>query len=160
MRVVARGSPVAADREARFGRVALAPPAVEDRTVDDAVQRCLHAGRPRRFERPARVVQPHVDALHEIARERHLVVGQEDDTAVRARDARELDERANQLLAALICRMGFACENELEWTLRIRKQACEAVVIADDQVGALVRREAAREADRERIGIERLAEAA
>src|SRR5437870_5042142 len=56
--------------------------------------------------------------------------------------------------------MGFPCEHELQWTLRIREQAREPVVIADDQVGALVRREAAREADRERLRIERLTEAA
>src|SRR5581483_6797028 len=100
LRVVVRGDPVAADREAGLLGVALAPPAVEDRHVDDAVQGGLHARRAGRLERPARVVEPDVDALHEVARQRHLVVGQEDDASVRLRAPRERDDLLDKRLPA------------------------------------------------------------
>ena len=71
----------AADRPAVVAGPALVPPAVEDADVDDAVRRGLHAARPRRLERPARVVEPDVDAGDEIAGDPDVVVLEDEDPA-------------------------------------------------------------------------------
>ena len=68
-----------ADREAVRAVVRLGPPAVEDREVERAIQERLLARGPARLLRPARVVQPDVDALHELARDVDVVVLDEHD---------------------------------------------------------------------------------
>ncbi len=54
--------------------VRLGPPAVEHRQVQAAVQHDLLAAGAARFERPPRVVQPDVDALHQVAADVDVVV--------------------------------------------------------------------------------------
>ena len=54
-----------ADREAVQPVVGLRPPAVENRKVQAAVQDHLLAAGARCFQRTPRIVQPHVDALHQ-----------------------------------------------------------------------------------------------
>ena len=61
--------------------VPLVPPAVPDRDVEPAVERGLHARGAAGLQRPQRVVQPHVAALHQGVRHVHVVVGQEHDPA-------------------------------------------------------------------------------
>ena len=70
LRAFVRVRLAAADGPAVGAVVALVPPAVEHGAVDDPVHGGLHAARARCLERPARVVQPHVDALDEVARRR------------------------------------------------------------------------------------------
>ena len=88
-------------------------------------------------------------------RERHVVIGKEHHAAVRARAARECDDPLDQLLAALVGGMGLAREHDLERTLGIREQARQPLGVAEEQIGALVGREAPREADRQGVWIER-----
>src|SRR5687768_17768089 len=45
-------------------------------------------------------------------------------------------------------------KDELHWTVPIREQTPQTRFVAEEQARALVRREAAREADRERAGAE------
>ena len=78
------------DRPADVGRVALRPPAVEHREIQDAVDRGLHAARPRSLERPARSVQPDVTATHHRPGDTHVVVLEEDDATLCARLPPEL----------------------------------------------------------------------
>ena len=66
--------------------VRLGPPAVEDREVQPAVEHHLLAAGARRLERPARVVEPDVDALDQVAADVDVVVLDEDDLAGELRD--------------------------------------------------------------------------
>ena len=54
-------------------------------TFDDAVHGRLHPARPGRLERPARVVEPDVDALDEEAGDPHVVVLEDEDPAAQLR---------------------------------------------------------------------------
>src|SRR5262245_50744148 len=63
-------------------------------------------------------------------------------------------DAANEILAAAVVRMGFAAEDDLQRTNALRDLG-KTLRIREDQVGALVRRGATREADREHLWIER-----
>ena len=73
----------------------------------------LHAAGARGFERPARVVQPHVHALNEVAGDVHVVVFDEDHAAAELRLARLLHHALDEFLAAVVLRVGLAGEDEL-----------------------------------------------
>ncbi len=143
-----------ADGEAAVGRVALGPPAVEDGAVEHAVQRRLHSRRARRLHRPTRGVEPDVHALDEPPRERHLVVGQEHDVAMRAVAAREVDHLADDVLAALVRRVRFAGDDDLQRAIGIAEQRRQPLRLAEQESRAFIRREPPRKTDRERLGIE------
>ena len=51
------------------------------RQVQAAVDADLHAAGARRFQRPARIVQPDVDALHQVAGDVDVVIFDEDHAA-------------------------------------------------------------------------------
>ena len=103
-----------ADRPAVVLLVALVPPAVEHADVEDAVLGGLHAGRPRRLERPARVVEPDVDALHEEARDAHVVVLEDEHAAAQLRRARALEDLLDHPLAGPVGRVRLAGEDDLD----------------------------------------------
>ena len=63
-----------ADGEAVQAVVGLGPPAVEDRQVQAAVEHHLLAAGAAGLERPPRVVQPDVDALHQVPADVDVVV--------------------------------------------------------------------------------------
>ena len=144
-----------ADDEAGLVVRRLVPPAVEHREVQDAVHRGLHAGRAGRLARALGRVQPDVAAGHEGARERHVVVGQEDDAALRAPAAPPpaRPSRRNSLPASS---RGCALpgEEDLHRAADLVQEVLEPLRLAEEQRRALVRREAAREADRQRPRVE------
>jgi hypothetical protein len=70
------------DRPAVLAVVALAPPAVEHRQVDGAVDRRLHARGARGFQRVDRVVEPDVDAGHHAPRQVQVVAFDQQDAAL------------------------------------------------------------------------------
>ena len=150
-RVLRRG---AADREPAVRRVRLGPPAVEDRAVEHAVQRRLHPRGARRLERPPRRVEPDVDALHEPSRERHLVVLEEDDAPGRRGLPREVHDELDQILPVLVRRVRLPRDEHLDRALGIGEEQREPLGPAEEEARALVGREAAREADREDLGVE------
>jgi hypothetical protein len=143
-----------ADRPAVLAVESLDPPAIGDRQVEATVGGDLHARRAARFERADRVVEPHIDALHERAGELDVVVLEEEDLARELRSARVLDHAAQDLLTFAIARVRLACEEKTHGATLVRDERGETVEVAEDQVRTLVGREAAREADQERVGIE------
>ena len=68
--------------------------------------------------------------------------------------ARQIDDLADEFLAAGIMRMGFACENELHRTIRIIEDGFQALDIAHEKGRPFVGGEAARKANRQRVGVE------
>ena len=125
---------------------ALGPPAVEDRDVGHAVHRRLHARRARRLERPARVVEPDVGAARQQRAERHVVVLEEHD--VRRVLLRGVDQLADQRLAGDVARVRLAGEDDLHAVI---EQLLQRLLVAEDQIGALVGRGAPREADQQLV---------
>ena len=147
--------PVVADGEAVLAVVGLGPPAVEDREVEAAVEHGFHAAGAGGFLRPARCVEPDVDALHQVAGDVDVVIFDEHDAAGEAAVVAEVFDLLDEVLAGLVGRMGLAGEDELHGALRIVDQLGQRIHLAEEQVGPLVRGEAACEADGERVGIER-----
>src|SRR5581483_10950969 len=70
----------------------------------------------------------------------------------------QMDDVLNESLAIVIARMGFARENELNWTRTVAGEAHDIFKLLKNQRGALVSREAAREANGQRIRIQQLIE--
>ena len=143
------------DRPAVLAVVPLVPPAVEDREVQHAVERGLHAARAARLERAQRVVEPHVAAGVERLRERDVVVGQEHDPPAHLRVAAEAHELLDEDLARVVGRVRLAADHDLHRTLGVGEQPREPLGVAQHQREALVGRHAPREADREHLGVER-----
>ena len=72
--------------------------------------------------------------------------------------AHHLRDLLQDLLSRLVVRMGLAGKQELHRALGIVDHRGQALDVGEDQVGALVGGEAAREADGQRIGREHLVE--
>ncbi len=142
------------DRPAVVAVVPLVPPAVEDREVEPAVERRLHARRAARLVGPQRVVQPDVAAGVERLRHRDVVVRQEHDPVPHLGVVGEADDLLDHLLAALVGRVRLAGDHQLDRALGVQQQPLEPLRVAHHQGQSLVRRDAAREADRQHVGVE------
>ena len=148
-----------ADGPAVGARPALVPPAVEDGDIDDAVDGRLHAARPRGLERPARVVEPDIDALHEVAGDAHVVVLEDEGTPASLGAWRALEDVADDPLARAVGRVRLAGEDDLDGPLLVPQQARQALLVAEQQRGALVGREPAGEADGQDVRVEDMLDA-
>ena len=149
-------SPIAQPPEMLIGFV---EPAVQDAQVENAVDGRLHsAGAAGLFAAP-RVVEPQVHALHHLARHLHVVVFQEDHVFPEVGIARELHDLADVALARLVLGMGLAGDDDLHRHVLVQQNALEPLDVAEQQRGALVGGEAAREPDGESVGIEHLSRA-
>ncbi len=80
----------------------LIPPAVEGAQVQHAVGGSFHAAGAAGLIRPQRRVQPHVDALHQVARDRHVVIFEEDDAPPELRIAADVRDLLDQFLARIV----------------------------------------------------------
>ena len=147
----------AIDHPAVVAGEALGPPAVADAQVRHAVHRRLHAARAARLERLARIVQPHVAALHQEVRDVQVVVVDERDASAELRIERALVDALQVVLADVVGRMRLAGEDDLHRAGRRVQDAREPIRVVEDQLGPLVAGEAAREADRQRVRIEQRA---
>ena len=103
--------------------VGLGPPAVEDREVQAAVEHDLLAAGAAGLERAARVVEPDVDALHQVPADVDVVVLDEHASCRRtAGRCVSCGDLLDQLLAGLVVRVGLAGEDELDRPLRVVDQ--------------------------------------
>ena len=121
------------DRPAIVVLIALDPPAVEHAQVESAVDADLHPARPRRFERPARVVEPHVHALDQLAGDVHVVIFEEHDVVAQLRPAGQVQHFRDDFLALAIVRMSLAGKHQLDGTALLIEDRRQAVGIAKDQ---------------------------
>ena len=152
--VVALGA--VADGPAHFRGVALIPPAVQNGAVEAEVGSNLHAARAAGLHGPTRVVQPDVDAVHQLAGHGHVVVLHKQQAVLDAVFAGEADDLLNEPLAALVAGMGLAAEDKLNGPLLVRQHLHDAVAVAEEQRGALVGGKAAGKADGERLGVQQI----
>ena len=148
-----------ADGEAVEAVVGLGPPAIEHGEIEAAVENHLLPAGAGGFERTARIVEPDIDALDQMAADVDVVILHEDEFVAELGVAHHLGDLLEDALARLVVGMGLAGEEELHGALGIVDHGGEALHVGEQQVGALVGGEAAGEADGERIGREHFAEA-
>ena len=147
-----------ADGEAVESVVSFGPPAVEDGEVEASVEDDLLSAGTGGFKRAAWVVEPHIDALDEVAAYVDVVVLDEDELVGELAVAHHLGDLLQDLFAGLVEGMGFAGEDELHWALGVVDHGGETLDVGEEEVGAFVGGEATGEADREGIRGEELAE--
>src|SRR5262249_17288305 len=113
-----------------------------------------HAAGAARFKRPAWVVEPNIHALDQVASDVDVVILDEYDAAAKFGTPANLDDLGDQLLAAVVARMGLAGEDDLHRAVLVVDDGGQALQVAKEQVAALVGGEAAGKADGQGFGIE------
>src|SRR5688572_21665356 len=108
------------------------------------------------FERTTRIVEPDIAAGNHLARDVHVIILDEDEAAFEFAVFAKVNDVLDETLAFIVARMGFAGEDELNRALRVLRELHDVFELLEDQRSALVSRETAREADRERIGAQQL----
>src|SRR5690606_36789981 len=106
-----------------------------------------------RLERVTWVVHPHIDAGHEVLRKAHLVILDERNASTEPRIPRLKVDLLDELLAALIGRVGLAGEDELDRALRVGQDPGQPIDLAEEQRRAPVRRETPGETEREDVRV-------
>ena len=89
----------------------------------------------------------------------HVVVLEDEDAAAELRRAAAGEDRLDHLLAGPVGRVGLAGEDELDRPVGVVDEAGEPVHVGEEERGPLVGGEAAGEADRQDLRIERPARA-
>src|SRR5207237_8116438 len=138
-------------RPADIRAVSLVPPAAEHAHVEDAVGRRFHSRGPARLQEPARVVEPDVGALNQVAGDLDVVVLEEGYARL---FASQLDDLVEERFARLVGRVGLARIEDLDRLHRRREQALEAGAIGEHPRRALVGRGPAAEGAGQAIMIE------
>ena len=103
-----------------FRRVGFRPPAVQLREIEAAVDEHLHAAGATRFPGPPWRVEPDIYPLHQMLREEHVVIAEENRMRTGLGPANELDPLLDQGLSCRVRGMGLARKDELHRFLRIR----------------------------------------
>src|SRR5258706_12442527 len=111
--------PAVADGEAVHAVVSLRPPAVQNGEVEATVQYHLLPAGAGGFERPARIVEPDVHALHEQAPYVDVVVFYKDEFVGELRIAHQFRDLLQHALPRLISRMRLSGEHKLDGTIGI-----------------------------------------
>ena len=147
------------DGESIHAVVSLGPPAIENRKVQSAIQDHLLTARARCLQRPPRIVQPDINALHQMAADVDVVVFDKDELIC------ELRGCASD--SAICCRtrlpgssLGCALPAKTNCTgpFGIVHHGGQALDVRQKQVSSLVGRKAAGKSDSERVRTEYLAE--
>ena len=145
---------LARQRPAVVAVVALGPPAVEHAELQPAVDGVLHAARPAGLQRRPRHVDPDVAAADEPRGDAEVVVLEEDDALEGALLRAHGEQLLHEALAAVVARMRLAGQQQLDRPLAAEQREA-ALDVVQQQVQALVRRQPAREADRQDARVER-----
>ena len=140
-------SSAGSDGEAIQSVVRLGPPAVQDGEIEAAVQDHFLTARAGRLERPPGIVQPHVDALHEVASDINVVVFDKYKFVGELFVAHQLRDLLQHSLARIVARVRLSGEHKLHRPLRIVHHQGDFFDVGQDQVSALVSSEAPCESD-------------
>src|SRR6185436_1187120 len=124
--------------------VSLRPPSIEDGKVEAAVQYNLLPAGAGSFERSSRSVQPDVNALHKMLPHIDVIVFEKDESFRKRTVMHKLGDLLKYRLAWYIVRMSFPREDELDRPLRVVDHHGDLFKLLQNQIGALVCREAAR----------------
>src|SRR5262245_32909988 len=100
------------DGESVESVIGLRPPAIEHGKIEPTIQDHFLSACARRFERPSRIVQPDVDALHEVSADVDVVVLDENNFIGESRIAHEVCDLLKNSLAGLVLWMSLSGEHE------------------------------------------------
>jgi hypothetical protein len=95
----------------------------------------------------ARVVEPDVDALHEVAGDSNVVVLQHEDAAGQSWRAAAREDVLDDALARSVRGVGLAGKDDLDRALLVEDQSRQAFLVGEQQRRALVSGEAASESN-------------
>src|SRR6202034_3179098 len=98
-------------------------------------------------EGTTRIVQPDVDALHEITPDVNVIVFDKNKFIGEAGVAHQFRNLLQHFLSALIMRMRFAGKDKLHRTFRVVDHQGQILDVGQNQVGSFVGGEAAGKAD-------------
>jgi hypothetical protein len=140
-----------ADGESVRTIVPLGPPAVENGKIEAAIEDDLLPAGTRCLQRQPWIVQPNVDALHEMPGQIDVVILDEDDFVHESLFARQEGDFLQNGLSLLVLRVRLSGKNQLQWPLRVVDQRGDAVQVGEDEIASLIGREPACKANRERI---------
>src|SRR5664279_2912370 len=100
-------------------RIGFSPPAIQLRQIDAPVDEHFHPASTAGFPWPSRCIEPDIYPLHQLSRQKHVVITQKDHMVARLSPPDEMRPFLNQGLPGLIRRMGLAGNDELHGTPRI-----------------------------------------
>ncbi len=114
----------------------------------------LHAGGAGGFEAADGCVEPDVAALGHASADVHVVVFEEDDAVLHVVGAYEVDDVADEGLAAAVGGVAFARDDELDGHFGVAEDREESSFVAEQEGAAFVGCESACKADGEGGGVE------
>ena len=148
---------MAFDQPAVLAVEPLCPPAVTDAQVRHAVEGCFHAAGAARLERLARIVQPHVAAMHQVVGEVHVVIVDKREAAAEFRIEGVSEHALQMMLGRFIRRVGLAGEHDLHRPVDRGQDPHEAIRVMENQLWPLIGGEPAGVSQRQRIRIQHAA---
>jgi hypothetical protein len=87
-------------------------------------------------------------------RQVEIIVFEEDDAVTNVFPAGELDDLADEFLAAIVAGVRFACQENLHGPVRVIEEAQQSLRVGEEQRGALIGGEAAREPNGQRVRVQ------
>ena len=139
--------PTGTDRKSILSVVGLSPPTIQNRTVQSAIQNYLLSTGARSFQRPSRVIEPHIDALYQNTSHLDRVILKNKHPSSEWLFSGQLENMLQNLLASIISRVSFPCKNELQRAICICDQLGQEIQIFQDQVRSLIRRKTSCESN-------------
>jgi hypothetical protein len=113
------------------------PPTAQFRQVEAAVDQHFHPAGAARFQGPARSVEPHLRALHQMLGQDQVIVAKKNSVAANLVTLNETHPPLHHLLAGFALRMGLAGNHRLNGPLTVGQDANQAFSIIQRQVGRL-----------------------
>ena len=124
--------------------------------MHDSVHRSLLSGCSRSFERPCRIVHPHIDTLDKQLGKRNVIVRHKHDLSDEPVLLRDIHYHLYKVLPRLVRRMSLAGKDELYRTVRVVDDIIEPVKVPEQEVCPLVGCETPCESDCKHIVAERI----
>ena len=151
--------PTRADGETIQAVIGLRPPAIQNRKIEAAVQNHFLTAGSGRFQRPPGVIQPHINALHQVSPHVDVVILDENEAVGKLAVTHKLRDLLEDALAGFVAGMGLSGENKLHGAFGIVGQRGQHLDIGQNQVGALIGGKAAGKSDGQGVGAQNAAQA-
>src|ERR1022692_1132272 len=146
------------DGEAIQPVICFRPPTIRNGKVQAAVQHYLLAARSRCLQWAARIVEPDIHTLHEVAAHVAIIVFPKYESVGKPLVPHQFRNLLQHAFARFVARVCLTCENKLHRPIRVVYDGSQLFDIRQNQIGPLVSGKAARESNRQCIGAERAAQ--
>lgn len=123
------------------------PPAIQNATVQAAVEnRFLTAGAGR-FERPPRIIEPDVHSLDQVSADIDVVIFDEGNASGEAGIVAKIRDFLDELFARFIFRVRLSSKDHLDRSFGIAEDCRNTIEIIEQQIGSFVSCEATTKTD-------------